>query len=57
MKNKNYIKKSLKFFKDVKYQLLIIGLFYLTLGIIGFISPIVYEETNKFIEKIDNLDS
>lgn len=40
-RNKEYIRKSLKFFKDVKYQLIVIALFYITLGIIGFATPIV----------------
>lgn len=39
--NKNNIIKSLKFFKDVKYQLIVIALFNIALGIIGFISPII----------------
>ena len=39
--NKSYLKRSLKFFKDVKFQLLIIAIFYILLGIIGFVSPIV----------------
>ena len=38
---KGYIRKSLKFFKDVKWQLLIITLFYILLAVIGFIGPIV----------------
>lgn len=39
--NKNYLKRSLKFFKDVKSKILVITLFYIILGVIGFISPIV----------------
>jgi len=39
--NKSNIIKSLKFFKDVKYQLIVIALFNVVLGIIGFISPII----------------
>ena len=39
--NKNNIIKSLKFFKDVKYQLIVIALFNIALGVIGFISPII----------------
>ena len=41
MKNKESIRKSLKFFKDVKLQILIIALFYIVLGIIGFVAPII----------------
>ena len=40
-RKKNNIIKSLKFFKDVKYQLIVIALFNIALGIIGFISPII----------------
>lgn len=40
-KNKNDIKKSLKFFKDVKYQLLLIAVFYIAIAAIGFIVPII----------------
>jgi len=40
-KNKGYILKSLKFFKNVKYQLIVIAIFYIVLGTIGFISPII----------------
>ena len=50
VKNSNLI-KSLKFFKDVKYQLIIIALFYIFLGIIGFISPIIEA---KLITSITN---
>ena len=42
MKNKKtYMLNSLKFFKDVKYHLLVIMFIYIILGIIGFISPII----------------
>ena len=40
-KNNNYLKRSLYFFKDVKWKILVITLLYILLGIIGFISPIV----------------
>ena len=39
--NRKYLKKSLKFFKDVKYQLIVIALINIGLGIIGFASPII----------------
>lgn len=39
--NKGYLKRSLKFFKDVKSKIFVITLFYIALGVIGFISPIV----------------
>ncbi len=39
--NKSYLRRSLKFFKDVKFQLLIIAFFYILLSIIGFVSPII----------------
>ena len=39
--NKGYLKRSLKFFRDVKGKILVITLFYIVLGVIGFISPIV----------------
>jgi len=56
-KRRSYILKSLKFFKNVKYQLLIIALFYIALGIIGFISPIIEANlitsiTNTMINKV-----
>ena len=41
MKNKSYILKSLKFFKDVKIQLIVLALINIVLGIVGFISPII----------------
>jgi len=41
MKKKSELRKSLKFFKDVKLQILIIALFYITIGIIGFVTPII----------------
>ena len=50
---KDYIKKSLKFFKDVKSKLLVITFFYIILGIIGFIGPIV---ESKFITAITAVD-
>lgn len=55
--NKNNVIKSLKFFKDVKYQLLVIALFNIGLGIIGFISPIIEANlitsiTNSLINKV-----
>lgn len=39
-KNGN-IRRSLKFFKDVKCQIIVIMIFYLALGVIGFVSPII----------------
>ena len=56
-KDSNNIKKSLKFFKDVKYQLLVIALFNIALGVIGFISPIIEAKlitsiTNSMINKV-----
>jgi len=39
--NKKHIKKSLKFFKDVKYQLLLIAVFYILLAALGFVVPII----------------
>ena len=39
--NKSYLKRSLSFFKDVKFQLIIIAIFYILLGVIGFITPII----------------
>lgn len=55
--NKSNVIKSLKFFKDVKYQLLVIALFNIGLGIIGFISPIIEANlitsiTNSLINKV-----
>lgn len=55
--NKSNIIKSLKFFKDVKYQLLVIALFNIGLGIIGFISPIIEANlitsiTNSLINQV-----
>lgn len=55
--SKYYIKKSLTFFKEVKYQLLIIAFFYILLGIIGFASPIIEASlidsiTNAFFKKV-----
>lgn len=55
--NKKLIIKSLKFFKDVKYQLIVIALFNIALGIIGFISPIIEANlitsiTNSLINKV-----
>lgn len=52
-KNKSNIVKSLKFFKDVKYQLIVIALFYIALGVIGFVSPIV--EANLITSITDTL--
>ena len=54
---KGNIKKSLRFFKDVKYQLIVIALFYIILGAIGFISPIIEANlitsiTNSLIDKV-----
>jgi len=40
-KNKKYILKSLVFFKDVKYKLIVIAIFNILVGIIGFILPIL----------------
>ena len=56
-KDKGNIKKSLKFFKDVKYQLIIIALFNIALGVIGFITPIIEAKlvtsiTNSMIEQV-----
>lgn len=56
-KSKRYILRSLKFFYNVKYQLLVIALFYIALGIIGFISPIIEANlitsiTNTMISKV-----
>jgi len=55
--NKKLIIKSFKFFKDVKYQLIVIALFNIALGIIGFISPIIEANlitsiTNSLINKV-----
>ena len=40
-KKRKDIKKSLKFFKDVKYQLLLIAIFYILLAVLGFVVPII----------------
>jgi len=50
-KGKGNIRKSLKFFKDVKYRLIVIALFNIALGVIGFISPIIEA---KLITSITN---
>lgn len=50
-KNKKYILRSLSFFRDVKYKLIVIGIFNVLLGVIGFILPIL--EAN-FITSITN---
>jgi len=55
--NKDYIIRSLKFFKNVKYQLIVIALFNIALGIIGFITPIIEANlitaiTNSLINKV-----
>ena len=58
MKNKKtYMLNSLKFFKDVKYRLLIIIFFYIILGVIGFISPIIEANlvtaiTDKLVNRV-----
>jgi len=54
---KGYIKKSFKFFKDVKYQLLVITLFNIGLGVIGFVTPIIEANlitsiTNSLIRQV-----
>jgi len=54
---KSNIRKSLKFFKDVKYGLIIIAIFNICLGIIGFVSPIVEAKlitaiTDSLINKV-----
>jgi len=54
---KGYIKKSFKFFKDVKYQLLAITLFNIGLGVIGFVTPIIEANlitsiTNSLIRQV-----
>lgn len=56
-KENGNVRKSLKFFKDVKYQLLVIALFNIALGVIGFISPIIEAKlitsiTNSMINKV-----
>lgn len=56
-KDKGNIRKSLKFFKNVKYQLVIIALFNIALGVIGFISPIIEAKlitsiTNSMINQV-----
>jgi len=56
-KDKGNIRKSLKFFKDVKYQLIVIALFNIALGVIGFISPIIEAKlvtsiTNSMINQV-----
>ena len=40
-KKKGNIRRSLKFFKDVKFQIIVIMIYYLVLGVIGFVSPII----------------
>jgi len=55
-KNGN-IKKSLRFFKDVKYQIIVIALFNIALAIIGFVTPIIEANlitsiTNSLINKV-----
>ena len=40
MKNKKVIKKSLIFFKDIKFKLLILLLFQILIGIVSFTTPI-----------------
>lgn len=54
---KGYIKQSLKFFKDVKYNLIIIALFNITLALIGFVTPIIEANlitsiTNSLVDKV-----
>ena len=56
-KDKGNIKKSLKFFKDVKYQLIIIALFNIALGVIGIITPIIEAKlvtsiTNSMVNQV-----
>ena len=56
-KDKGNIRKSLKFFKNVKYQLVVIALFNIALGVIGFISPIIEAKlitsiTNSMINQV-----
>lgn len=56
-KDKGNIKRSLKFFKDVKYQLIVIALFNIALGVIGFITPIIEAKlvtsiTNSMINQV-----
>ena len=51
------IRKSLKFFKNVKYQLIVIALFNIALGVIGFITPIIEAKlvtsiTNSMINQV-----
>lgn len=55
--NKNCILKSLRFFKDVKRQLVVITLFNIAIGIIGFFTPIIEANlitsiTNSLINKV-----
>jgi len=56
-KNKKYILKSLVFFKDVKYKLIVIAIFNILVGIIGFILPIleanfIISITNALVTKV-----
>ena len=56
-KGSNNIKKSLKFFKDVKYQLIVIALFNIALGVIGFVTPMIEAKlvtsiTNSMINQV-----
>ena len=56
-KKKSNIVKSFKFFKEVKYQLIVIAIFNIALGVIGFISPIIEAKlvtsiTNSMINQV-----
>ena len=51
--NKGYLKRSLKFFKDVKSKILVITIFYIVLGVIGFISPIIEARLITSITAVD----
>ena len=50
---KNYIKKSLMFFKDLKYKLIILAVLYLIIGVFSFASPII--EASLITSITDNL--
>lgn len=50
---KNYIKKSLMFFRDLKYKLIILAVLYLIIGVFSFASPII--EASLITSITDNL--
>ena len=50
---KNYIKKSLMFFRGLKYKLIILAVLYLIIGVFSFASPII--EASLITSITDNL--